>query len=140
MSGRFLGGTDPEEWTVDATLTGAQTVYECSAPRAAWLHVIRDAEPDYPWRGVSPLQRATVSAQLVRMSEDALVDRDEPADQVDYTDATGRRYRHEHACGEVLRNKAYNTVLPDHHGSRMGGRPRVRSADGLEAVAPQADA
>ena len=68
-----LGGTDPEEWIVDATLTGAQTVYERSAARAAWLHVIRDAEPDYPWRGVSPLQRATVSAQLVRMAEDALV-------------------------------------------------------------------
>ena len=68
-----LGGTDPEEWIVDATLTGAQTVYENSAPRAAWLHIIRDAEPDYPWRGVSPLQRATVSAQLVRMAEDALV-------------------------------------------------------------------
>ena len=68
-----LGGTDPEQWIVDATLTGAQTVYERSAARAAWLHVIRDAEPDYPWRGVSPLQRATVSAQLVRMAEDALV-------------------------------------------------------------------
>ena len=68
-----LGGTDPEQWIVDATLTGAQTVYERSAPRAAWLHVIRDAEPDYPWRGVSPLQRASVSAQLARMAEDALV-------------------------------------------------------------------
>ena len=49
-----LGGTDPEEWVVNATLTGAQTVYESIAPRAAWLHVIRDADPDYPWRGVSP--------------------------------------------------------------------------------------
>ena len=68
-----LGGTDPEEWIVDATLTGAQTVYEASAPRAAWLHVIRDADPDYPWRGVAPLQRAAVSSQLARMAEDALV-------------------------------------------------------------------
>ena len=68
-----LGGTDPEEWIVNATLTGAQTVYESSAPRAAWLHVIRDADPDYPWRGVAPLQRASVSSQLVRMAEDALV-------------------------------------------------------------------
>ena len=68
-----LGGTDPEEWIVNATLTGAQTVYESSAPRAAWLHVIRDADPDYPWRGVSPLQRASVSSQLVRLAEDALV-------------------------------------------------------------------
>ena len=68
-----LGGTDPEEWIIDATLTGAQTVYESSAPRAAWLHVIRDADPDYPWRGVSPLQRAAISSQLVRLAEDALV-------------------------------------------------------------------
>ena len=68
-----LGGTDPEEWIVNATLTGAQTVYTVSAPRAAWLHVIRDADPDYPWRGVAPLQRAAVSSQLARMAEDALV-------------------------------------------------------------------
>ena len=67
------GGADPEEWVVDATITGAQTVYETSAPRAAWLHVIRDADPDYPWRGVAPLQRAAVSSQLARMVEDALV-------------------------------------------------------------------
>ena len=67
------GGTDPEEWVVDATLAGAQTVYESSAPRSAWLHVIRDADPDYPWRGVAPLQRASVSSQLARMAEDALV-------------------------------------------------------------------
>ena len=58
---------------MDASLTGAQTVYETSAPRAAWLHVIRDADPDYPWRGVAPLQRAAVSSQLARMVEDALV-------------------------------------------------------------------
>ena len=68
-----LGGTDPEEWTVNATLTGAQTVVTTSAPRAAWLHIIRDADPDYPWRGVAPLQRAAVSSQLARMAEDALV-------------------------------------------------------------------
>ena len=68
-----LGGTDPEAWIVNATLTGAQTVYEASAPRAAWLHVIRDADPDRPERGVSPLQRAAVSSQLARMAEDALL-------------------------------------------------------------------
>ena len=67
------GGTDPEEWVVDATIPGAQTVYETTAPRAAWLHIIRDADPGYPWRGVAPLQRATVSSQLARMAEDALV-------------------------------------------------------------------
>ena len=67
------GGSDPEEWVIDATLTGAQTVFEYSAPRAAWLHVVRSASPDYPWRGVSPLERASVTAQLARAAEDALV-------------------------------------------------------------------
>ena len=33
MSGRFWAACDPEEWIVDATLTGAQTVYR--AQRAA---------------------------------------------------------------------------------------------------------
>ena len=68
-----LGGEDPEEWLVYATLTGAQTVFETTALRAAYLHVIRDADPGYPWRGVSPLQRASISAQLVRLAEAALV-------------------------------------------------------------------
>ena len=68
-----LGGTDPEAWIVDGTLTGAQTVVTTSAPRAAWLHIIRDADPDRPERGVSPLQRAAISSQLVRLAEDALV-------------------------------------------------------------------
>ena len=67
------GGTDPEAWVVSATLSGAMTVYEATASRAAWLHVIRDADPDSPWLGVSPLQRASVSSQLARMAEDALV-------------------------------------------------------------------
>ena len=67
------GGADPEEWMVDATIVGAQTVFETSLPRAAYLHVIRDADPGYPWRGVSPLERASISSQLVRLAEDALV-------------------------------------------------------------------
>ena len=67
------GGADPEAWVIDATVTGAQTVYQMSAPRAAWLHVVRDADPDYPWRGVSPLERSSVTALLARAAEDALV-------------------------------------------------------------------
>ena len=87
-----LGGTDPEEWIIDATLTGAQTVYESSAPRAAWLHVIRDADPDYPWRGVAPLQRAAVSSQLARMAEDALVaEMRQPTNSADPAAAGGER-------------------------------------------------
>ena len=81
MSGRSWAASDPEEWIVDGTLTGAQTVYERSAPRAAWLHVIRDADPDYPWRGVSPLQRASVSYPTGADGRRCARGGDAPADQ-----------------------------------------------------------
>ena len=64
MSGQSWAGEDPEEWIVNATLAGAQTLFETTAPRAAWLHVIRDADPGYPWRGVSPQENASISAQF----------------------------------------------------------------------------
>ena len=67
------GGEDPEEWVVDATLSGAQTVYQHVAPRSGWLHIIRDATPGYPWRGVSGLQRAQVTNAMAAAAEDALL-------------------------------------------------------------------
>ena len=67
------GGDDPEEWIVDATLTGAETVSPYVAPRGAWLHIIRDAEPGYPWRGVSALQRSQITNALANAAEDALI-------------------------------------------------------------------
>ena len=67
-----LGGIDPEAWVINATLTGAMTVAALEAPRAAWLHVVKDADPDYPWRGVSALQRAPITTALARTVEDAL--------------------------------------------------------------------
>ena len=67
------GGEDPEEWIVDATLAGAQTVTQHVAPRAGWLHIIRDATPGYPWRGVSGLQRVQVTNAMATAAEDALL-------------------------------------------------------------------
>ena len=67
------GGDDPEEWIVDATLTGAETVSQYVAPRGAWLHIIRDATPGSPWRGVSPLQRSQITNALAVAAEDALM-------------------------------------------------------------------
>ena len=67
------GGEDPEEWIVDATLAGAQTLYHYVAPRPAWLHIIRDASPGSPWLGVSPLQRAPVTNAMATAAEDALL-------------------------------------------------------------------
>ena len=66
------GGEDPEDWVIDATLTGAETVWQYVAPRPAWLHIIRDASPGYPWRGVSALQRAPITNALASAAEDAL--------------------------------------------------------------------
>ena len=67
------GGEDPEEWIVDATLAGAQTVQQHVAPRPGWLHIIRDATPGYPWRGVSGLQRVQVTNAMATAAEDALL-------------------------------------------------------------------
>ena len=67
------GGEDPEEWVVDATLAGAQTVYQYKAPRPGWLHIIRDATPGYPWKGVSGLQRSQVTNAMATAAEDALL-------------------------------------------------------------------
>ena len=67
------GGEDPEEWIVDATLAGAQTVHQHVAPRAGWLHIIRGATPGYPWRGVSGLQRAQVTNAMAVAAEDAIL-------------------------------------------------------------------
>ena len=119
-----LGGTDPEEWIVDATMTGAQTVYETSAPRAAWLHVIRDADPDYPWRGVAPLQRAAVSSQLARMAEDALVtEMRQPTKAIipmPQGGGTSTRTR----CETTSRTGRTRVVFPDHYGGGFGGGRR----------------
>ena len=109
------------------------------APRAAWLHVIRDADPDYPWRGVSPLQRASVSSQLARMAEDALVTEMRqptmaliPLPQGAAIDTATLR--------NDIQSKAHPGGLPDHDSSRVRRGPLVRTADGLEAATPQADA
>ena len=115
-----LGGTDPEEWIVDATLTGAQTVYESSAPRAAWLHVIRDADPDYPWRGVAPLQRAAVSSQLARMAEDALVtEMRQPTKSIIPMPQGGGIDTN--TLRNDIQNKAYDTVYPTTTSAGFGG-------------------
>ena len=67
------GGIDPEAWAIRATVVGAMTIMETALPREAWFHIIRDADPDYPWRGVSPLQRATVTTALASAAEDSLL-------------------------------------------------------------------
>ena len=96
---------------MDATLTGAQTVYEHTAPRAAWLHVIRDADPDYPWRGVSPLQRAAVSSQLVRMAEDALVTELNMPTKAMFPMPQGAKVDTDTLRSD-FQNKAYQVVFP----------------------------
>ena len=118
------GGTDPEEWVVDATIPGAQTVYETTAPRAAWLHIIRDADPGYPWRGVAPLQRATVSSQLARMAEDALVTEMRQPTKAIIPMPQGGNMDMNTLRGDI-ENKAYQIILPT---STAGGFGAGRSS------------
>ena len=42
------------------------------APRAGWLHVIRSAAPEWPYRGIPAVRRATITFDLAKSVEDAL--------------------------------------------------------------------
>ena len=52
QSWEVYGGFRPDTWVIDATLQGADTVRQEVAPRAGWLHVIRSAAPEWPYRGI----------------------------------------------------------------------------------------
>ena len=67
------GGVKRSSWVIDATLSGAMTIREQRAPRGGWLHVIREAHPDYPTRGVPGIQRAQVTYEMAKTLEDALL-------------------------------------------------------------------
>ena len=127
------GGTDPEEWTVNATLTGAQTVVTTSAPRAAWLHIIRDADPDRPEIGVSPLQRAAVSSQLVRLAEDALVTELRMPTKALFPMPQGGKID-TNTLRADFQNKAYQVVFPT---TTAGGYGGGRSSAPLTDWKPQ---
>ena len=68
-----FGGVTRSSWIIDATLSGAMTIREQRAPRGGWLHVIREAHPDYPTRGVPGIQRAKVTYEMATVLEDALL-------------------------------------------------------------------
>ena len=82
-----LGGTDPEEWIVDASLTGAQTVYrdQRTEGRVAARHPGR--RPGLP---VARSRAATACGRIVSASSDGrrcARDGDAPADHVYYSAA-----------------------------------------------------
>ena len=67
------GGVTRASWIIDATLSGAMVIREQRAPRGGWLHVIREAHPDYPTHGVPGIQRARVTYEMAAVLEDALL-------------------------------------------------------------------
>ena len=67
------GGFRPDTWVIDATLQGADTVRQEIALRGGWLHVIRSAAPEWPYRGVPAYRRATLTFELAKAAEDALI-------------------------------------------------------------------
>ena len=68
-----FGGYAPASWVIDATIQGADTIQSVVAPRSAWLHIIRSAATDWPYRGISALKRASLTYELAKYAEDALV-------------------------------------------------------------------
>ena len=122
------GGEDPEDWIIDATLTGAETVFRYVAPRAAWLHIIRDASPGYPWRGVSPLGRSQITYALASAAEDALLREAQmpvkaliPLPQGNIDKATLRN---------DIQNRAYQVAFPETAAGGFGsGRTSAPTTD-----------
>ena len=134
------GGEDPEEWVVDATLAGAQTLYHYVALRPAWLHIIRDARPGYPWQGVSALKRAQVTNAMATAAEDALLrEAQQPVETGHSTPSRGDRRGQELTAQTPYRPRDQARV-PRHDGGRMGSRTHQRPDYGLEAVPSPADA
>ena len=66
------GGIKRSSWILNGTLSGAQTIREMTAPRRAWLHVVREPSADYAWRGISAIDRAWMTFDAARAMEDAL--------------------------------------------------------------------
>lgn len=77
LNGRLLaasswlvtGGSDPDSWTVTATLPGPDTEAEITAPMSAFLWLWWRRDRYRPWRGIGPLTSCRTAAQQVALAE-----------------------------------------------------------------------
>ena len=89
------GGVDPQSWTVRRGSGWtyhdlSQAVYDVEMV----LHAVSEPDPDAPWRGVVPIRRQGVTADLAGLMEASLRMEAHRADQADHPDAGRRRRAH----------------------------------------------
>ena len=69
-------GPDPDEWIYSCSLHGPSGSVTRSVPSAGVIHIRYSVDPSRPWKGVGPLKRAGLDADLLsalttRMAEEA---------------------------------------------------------------------
>ena len=115
------GGVTRASWIIDATLSGAMVIREQRAPRGGWLHVIREAHPDYPSRGVPGIQRAKVTYEMATVLEDALLrEGHQPSKSIipvaqGLTDPLKKQYR------AFAEDRAMQVIFPETQQAGFGG-------------------
>ena len=67
------GGADPEGWTYRLNLAGPSATETVLLPSAGVIHLRIGASVDAPWRGISPLNRASGTAALGAAVESSLL-------------------------------------------------------------------
>ncbi|MYI05745.1 MAG: phage portal protein [Gemmatimonadetes bacterium] len=66
------GGPDPETWSYRLQLSGPTITRSVTLPGASVLHFRYSVDPEQPWHGIPPLQRAALTAALLGVSESYL--------------------------------------------------------------------
>ena len=69
------GGANPNTWTYRCTVAGPESTltYE-DTPAAGVVHLTYAREPERPWRGIGPLQTASLTGRLAAETMAALAD------------------------------------------------------------------
>ena len=68
------GGVDPETWRYRCNLPAPSSTVTRMVEAAGVVHVMFEADPEAPWRGVGPLQSAALAGKLSAETAAALAD------------------------------------------------------------------
>ena len=71
---KIKGTYDPSTWTYEATFAGPNQSAEKTLPRDRVVHLTWSTRPDAPWKGISPLSHAGLSAKLATTSQSKIYD------------------------------------------------------------------
>ena len=68
------GGPNPDGWEYELSLPGPSATMTIALPAESVLHLRYTSDPDTPWRGVGPIQVATLAGELSAETVKALAD------------------------------------------------------------------